>query len=170
MHSDAPFRERARALITQAPEERKKVVDRYRAALSIEGSAQAGRAVFERACSKCHAIDGVGKDVGPDLATVRTRPAEFILTDILLPNQSIEPEYESYIVETTDGQTLDGVLGPPSPATVTLRREGGEETVIQRGNIKKMYSAQLSAMPEDLENQVSVEEMAHLIRFIQTAP
>jgi len=25
-------------------------------------------------------------------------------------------------------------------------------------------------MPEDMEKQVSVEEMAHLIRFIQTAP
>jgi putative heme-binding domain-containing protein len=170
MHRDTPFREHARALITQAPEERKKVVDHYRAALAIKGDADAGRVVFERACAKCHAIDGVGKQVGPDLASVRTRPAEFILTDILLPNQSIEPEYESYIVETTDGQTLDGVLGPPSPATVTLRREGGEEDVIQRSDIKRMYSAQLSAMPEDMEKQVSVEEMAHLIRFIQTAP
>ncbi|MDA1314639.1 MAG: c-type cytochrome [Acidobacteria bacterium] len=170
MHSDAPFRERARALITQPPEQRKKVIDRYRAALDIEGDVEAGRVVFERACSKCHALDGVGKEVGPDLASVRTRPAEFILRDTLLPNQSIEPEYESYIVETTDGQTLDGVLGPPSPTTVRLRREGGEEDVIERSNIKRMYSAQLSAMPEDLEKQVSVEEMAHLIHFIQTAP
>lgn len=170
MHSDAPFRERARGLITQAPEERQKVVERYRAALDMAGDVESGREVFEEVCSKCHAIDGVGKEVGPDLATVRTRPAEFILTDTLLPSQSIEPQYESYIVETTDGQTLDGVLGPPSPATVTLRREGGEEDVIERSNIKAMHSAQLSAMPEDLENQVSVEEMADLIRFIQTAP
>lgn len=170
MHSDAPFRERARGLITHAPKERKKIVERYRAALDMEGDVGAGREVFEEVCSKCHAIDGVGKEVGPDLATVRTRPAAFILNDILLPNQSIEPQYESYIVETTDGRTIDGVLGPPSPTLVTLRREDGEEDVIERSNIKAMYSAQLSAMPEDLENQVSVEEMADLIRFIQTAP
>ena len=170
MHSDPAFRERARALITQPAEERKKVVKRYSAALDREGDIEAGRQVFERACSKCHAIDGVGKEVGPDLATVRTRPAEFILNDILLPNQSIEPRYESYIVETNDGRTLDGVLGSASPGAVTLRREGGEEDVIHRSNIKTMYSAQLSAMPEDLEKEVTVEDMANLIRFIQTAP
>lgn len=170
MHSDAPFREHARALITQAPEERKKVIDRYQAALSQDADPIAGQAIFEKTCAKCHAIDGVGKDVGPDLATVRTRPAAFILNDILLPNQSIEPEYESYIVETNDGQTLEGVLGPPNPTAVTLRREGGEQDVINRADIKSMRSAQLSAMPEDLEKEITVDEMAHLIRFIQTGP
>ena len=170
MHSDAPLRERARALITQPPEQRRQVLAQYRAALDQQGDSEAGRQVFERACSKCHSVDGVGKEVGPDLATVRTRPAEFILNDILLPNQSIEPRYESYIVETNDGRILEGVLGPPSPTVVTLRREGGEEDIISRPNIRVMRSAQLSAMPEDLEKQVTVEEMAHLIRFIQTQP
>ncbi len=170
MHDDAPFRERARTLLTQPPEERKKIVDRYRAALTQEGDPKAGQAIFERTCAKCHALDGVGKDVGPDLATVRTRPAAFILNDILLPNQSIEPEYESYIVETNDGQTLEGVLGPPSPTAVILRREGGEQDIISRADVKSMRSAQLSAMPEDLEKEITVDEMAHLIRFIQTAP
>jgi len=169
MHADAAFRERARALLTQAPEERRKVVDRYRAALTQEGDSKAGQAVFERTCAKCHALDGAGKDVGPDLATIRTRPAAFILNDILLPNQSIEPEYESYIVETNDGRTLEGVLGPPSPTAVTLRREGGEQDVVNRADIKSMRSAQLSAMPEDLEKEITVDEMAHLIRFIKTA-
>ena len=169
MHDDAAFRERARALLTQAPEERRKVVDRYRAALTQEGDSKAGQAVFERTCAKCHALDGAGKDVGPDLATIRTRPAAFILNDILLPNQSIEPEYESYIVETNDGRTLEGVLGPPSPTAVTLRREGGEQDVVNRADIKSMRSAQLSAMPEDLEKEITVDEMAHLIRFIKTA-
>ena len=170
MHGDAPLRERARVLITQPPEQRRQVLAQYRAALDQQGDSEAGRQVFEQACSNCHAVDGVGKEVGPDLATVRTRPAEFILNDILLPNQSIEPHYESYIVETNDGRILEGVLGPPSPTVVTLRREGGEEDIISRSNIRGMRSAQLSAMPEDLEKQVTVEEMAHLIRFIQTPP
>lgn len=170
MHDDAPLRERARLLITRPPEQRRRVLAKYRAALDQQGDSEAGRHVFERACSKCHAVDGVGKDVGPDLATVRTRPAEFILNDILLPNQSIEPQYQSYIVETNAGRILEGVLGPPSPTVVTLRREGGEQDIISRADIRGMRSAQLSAMPEDLENQITVEEMAHLIRFIQAPP
>lgn len=170
MHGDAPLRERARLLITRPPEQRKQVLAQYRAALDQQGDSEAGRQVFERACSKCHAVDGVGKEVGPDLATIRTRPAEFILNDILLPNQSIEPQYESYVVETNDGRILEGVLGPPSPTVVTLRREEGEQDIISRADIRGMRSAQLSAMPADLENQITVEEMAHLIRFIQAPP
>ena len=170
MHGDAPLREQARLLITRPPEQRRQVLAKYRAALDQQGDSEAGRQVFERACSKCHVVDGLGKDVGPDLATVRTRPAEFILNDILLPNQSIEPQYESYIVETNAGRILEGVLGPPSPTVVTLRREGGEQDIISRTDIRGMRSAQLSAMPEDLENQITVEEMAHLIRFIQAPP
>ena len=165
-----PFANVARLLITRPPEQRRRVLAKYRAALDQQGDSEAGRHVFERACSKCHAVDGVGKDVGPDLATVRTRPAEFILNDILLPNQSIEPQYQSYIVETNAGRILEGVLGPPSPTVVTLRREGGEQDIISRADIRGMRSAQLSAMPEDLENQITVEEMAHLIRFIQAPP
>ena len=51
-----------------------------------------------------------------------------------------------------------------------LRREGGEQDIISRADVKSMRSAQLSAMPEDLEKEITVDEMAHLIRFIQTAP
>jgi putative heme-binding domain-containing protein len=169
MHKDPALRERARKLLTEPEQDRKPVVDRYQAALDREGDAARGKVVFERVCSKCHRLAGEGKEVGPDLATVQGRPASLLLADILIPNKAISQTYESYVIETVDGRVLDGVIGPQSPTFVTLRRENGEEDVVQRKDIKSMRATSLSAMPGDLEKQVSETEMVDLIRYIKTA-
>ncbi|MCB9384167.1 MAG: c-type cytochrome [Bryobacterales bacterium] len=169
MYSDPALRARARKLLDAAEGDRRAVLDRYRVALERPGNSAQGQKVFERVCKKCHAMNEDGEDVGPDLATVSTRPAAAILSDILQPNESIAQTYESYVVETTDGEIHEGVIGPQGPTFVTLRREGGEEDVIERSRIGAMRAAQLSAMPGDLEQQVSVEEMADLLAFIRGA-
>jgi len=51
---------------------------------------------------------------------------------------------------------------------VTLRHEDGKEDVIQRQDIKTMYATNLSAMPADLEKQVSGEQMADLLEYLKT--
>ena len=108
--------------------------------------------------------------MGPDLGTVRTRPALNLLHDILLPSESISQTYESYIIELTGGDLVEGVLGDQGPGFVTLRREGGEEESIDRARIASMRVARISAMPSDLDERVTPSEMADLIRYIQSAP
>ena len=167
-HPDVALRAEAEKLLRSEPGERARVVDRYEPAASMEGDPERGRAVFERVCSKCHIMNGVGKHVGPDLGEVRNRPPEVLLADILMPNQSIAQQYESYVVELKSGETVDGVMGGQTSATITIRQEEGKEHVIRRSNIKDFYIAELSAMPEDVEEQVDVQQMADLLRFIKT--
>jgi len=169
MHPDAELRARARKLLTTSEKDNEALVKRYRAALSEDADAARGEAVFERICEKCHTLRGQGSEVGPDLATISSRPTQIILNDILLPNQSIAQTYESYIVETKDGRMLDGVLGSQSPTHVVLRREGGEEDAVERSDIREMRAAQLSAMPTDLYKEIPPTEMADLIYYIKTA-
>jgi putative heme-binding domain-containing protein len=116
-----------------------------------------------------HKLNGVGHDVGPDLATVRKRPPRLILPDIIMPNKSIAQGYESYVIETKSSGILDGVLGPQSPTTITLRHEDGKEDVIRREDILAMRVSNLSAMPADVEKQVSVADMADLLQYIKSA-
>ena len=166
-HPDESLRAEAEKLIRARPGERERVVERYDQAARMGGDPERGREVFERVCSKCHTMNGVGKQVGPDLGEVRNRPPELLLADILMPNQSIAQQYESYVVELTSGETIDGVMGPQTPTTITIRREEGKEHVIRRSNIRNFYIADLSAMPEDVEQQVDVQQMADLLRFIK---
>src|SRR5262249_14588847 len=103
MNRDASIRDAARPLLEEKAGEREKLLKRYEAALEKKGDAQRGRQVFERVCAKCHRLGGIGHEVGPDLATIRSRPAQFILPDILIPSRSIAQGYEAYVIETKSG-------------------------------------------------------------------
>jgi len=85
-----------------------------------------------------------------------------------MPNKSIAQNYESYVVQTKSSGIFEGVIGPQTANTITLRHEDGKEDVIQRADITKMYVTNLSAMPEDIEKQVSMGQMADLLKFLKT--
>ncbi len=171
MHRDPQLRRRARGVLTESERELDEVIGRYRNALAQQpGDPARGRLVFERDCQECHRLGGQGKEVGPDLGTVRTRPALNLLHDILLPSASISQTYEAYVIELTDGELIEGVLGEQQAGFVMLRREGGEEVAVDRSRIASMRIAQVSAMPSDFDSRVTPSEMADLIRYIQTAP
>ena len=87
------------------------------------------------------------------------------LTNIMLPSQSISDNYELYVIELNNRVLQEGVIGSQTPVSVTLLREDGAETVIARENIRRMVSSAVSGMPEGLEEEISVQEMAHLLSF-----
>jgi putative heme-binding domain-containing protein len=167
MHRDPAIRERGRPLLESKAGDREKVLQRYQAALDKSGEAERGRQVFERVCQKCHKLNGRGADVGPDLATVRNRTPDALLRDILIPSEAIAQTYEAYVVETASSGIIEGVLGAQTPTTITIKHEEGKQDVVRRGDIRRMYASNLSAMPEDVDKQVSVEQMADLLRFLK---
>ena len=169
MNEDEQIRENSRKLLMQQPEEREKVIERYEEGLAVSGDPGRGREVFDNTCAKCHKFNGAGKEVGPDLGEVRNRPREVLLADILMPNQTISQGYEAYVVQTARAGTIEGVMGPQTSTTITLRQEEGKEHVIRREDIRNFYAANLSAMPGDLEEQVDVQQMSDLLEYIKTA-
>ena len=166
MYRDEEIRAEAHAVFGSSSGEREAVLKRYEPAATNDGDGDLarGREVFQKACAKCHRFNGEGKEVGPDLGTVRSQPKKIILTHVLQPNRAITQNYETYVVETESGALLDGVLGPQTSTTITLRHEEGKEDVILRKDIRRMYASELSAMPNDMEKQVTVGEAV-----IQTA-
>jgi len=168
-HQDADIRSRAQALLGEnSPNERKAVYDKYLPAITMNGNPAEGKQVFEKACSECHKVGDVGHEVGPDLRTVRTRYKETLLADILIPNQRIEGGYEEYLIETTDGRQITGLLAKETPTSLTLRRKRGEEDTVLRSSVKSLRSLTVSPMPEDVEKAITVEQMAHLIAYIKS--
>jgi putative membrane-bound dehydrogenase-like protein len=167
MNPDPQVRERARALMAAKAGDREDVVKKYQVALTANGDSSRGKAVFEKVCAKCHKMDGKGADVGPDLATIRNRTPSSLLGDILIPSRSIAQMYESYVVETASRGTLDGVIGQQTATTITLVHEEGKQDVVPRADIKEMRVSNLSAMPEDLDKEVSASQMADLLAYLK---
>jgi putative membrane-bound dehydrogenase-like protein len=171
MLDDDDLRNRARALFSAPAGSPKEAVGRYQAAaMSLHGDADRGRQVFGRVCSICHQYRGSsGTQFGPDLGEVRSHAPMSLLVDVLDPNHSIADGYELWIVTLTDGSTLAGVMGHEAPTAVTLRVAGGIETVVPRTQIQSMRISDASAMPEGLEAQIDLQQMADLIAFLKSA-
>jgi putative heme-binding domain-containing protein len=165
--TDAKVKELATKLFSDsAPGARKEVVAKYQAALSLKGDAARGRIVFEAACATCHVVGNIGKDVGPNLATVRQWNPEQLLLNILDPNREVSPNFVSYTVETKDGRTLDGIIAEESAASLTLKRADGTTESVLRRDIASITGSGLSLMPEGVEASVTVEQMADLLAFL----
>jgi putative membrane-bound dehydrogenase-like protein len=171
MHRDERIRATARTLLEESPDARTRTVARYAAALDGRGDAARGADVFARHCSMCHQVDGKdGIEMGPDLATVRHRPMPMLLADILEPSRSIAQHYETYQVERASGETLIGVISEQAPTAVTFRQGPGQSVTVRRSEIRQMRVVSQSTMPEALDQQITPEEMAHLLAFLTTTP
>ena len=121
--------------------------------------------------------EGVGTDVGPNLATVTGRTPEDLLVHILDPNREVAANYLNYNVATTDGRVLTGLIAEESANAVTLKRAEGVTDVVPRTRIEAIASTGLSLMPEGLETGLEPKDFADLIAYVrgiqaggQTAP
>lgn len=146
---------------------RKEVIGKYQAALSMTGDAARGAKVYETACMVCHKSGDMGNDVGPHLGTIKAWTAEQILTNVLDPNREVSPNFALYIVETNDGRTLSGLIASETAGNLTLKRaDGGTDTVL-RSEIKSLTSPGISLMPEGLEAAITPQQMADLIAYLK---
>lgn len=165
---DLAVRHRARNLLSSADEDRDMVFKKYEDALSMKGDEKNGLIVFQRVCSSCHQVGGeYGKSFGPDLASIRNRNAQFILSDILNPNRSIADKYELWTIIKKNGEKLSGIIASETPAAITLHNLGEQETIVARNEIKTIEVSETSAMPVGLERTMSVKEMADLLAFLK---
>jgi putative membrane-bound dehydrogenase-like protein len=168
-HPDPAIQARAAGLFGDSvPNARQAVYEKYRPALDLDGSPENGKEVFRATCAECHQIGDIGSQVGPDLLSVVIRNREVLMTDILMPNESIEAGYEEYLLETNDGRSVTGVIAAETAKTITLRRAKGEQDVISRSNIRDLRSLSVSPMPEDLEQSISVQGMADLLAYLKS--
>jgi putative membrane-bound dehydrogenase-like protein len=167
-HGQPEIKKRAAEIFASAtPAERKAALQKYQAALDLSADAQRGRAVFAKNCASCHRIDDLGVDVAPDIADSRVKTPQQLLTDVLQPNLAIDGNYIGYVVQTEDGRTLTGILTGETASGVTLKLPEGESLTLQRDEIDLIRSTGVSLMPEGLEQNISIQEMADLILFIK---
>ncbi len=147
---------------------RKDVVDRYMPALKLSGDVARGKGLFEKNCSTCHRLERVGFEVGPNLAAMQSRGPESILVNVLDPNREVNPQYVDYIVETSDGRTLTGLLASETAVSVTLKQPGGILKTVLRADIERITSSGLSLMPEGLEKTLDQQALADVIAYIMS--
>ena len=132
------------------------------------GKADHGKEVFEKNCIACHALEGKGGRIGPELTGIGARPKAEILTEILDPNRSVEANYKLWTVTQKDGESLSGRLDAETATSVEILDTTGTKHVIQRSTIAKLESSGQSIMPGGFE-QLPPQDLSDLLEFLASA-
>ncbi len=141
-----------------------------------EGDVQRGAAVFGREalnCTKCHAIDGKGANVGPDLAkmgadmakTGAEFNAQHVVESILLPNKVIKEGFRAVTVQTESGQVITGIQVLDDGHEIVLRDPVRGDTHISKAEIAARAEGE-SLMPAQVVVALKREEFLDLVRYL----
>ena len=138
--------------------------------LAAQGNAQRGEAVFKaQSCAACHTTADGQTPKGPHLFEIgkRYKRAE-LLDSILKPSSKLAQGYETYQFVTIDGRTFQGfVVSERSDATV-IRESDGRRRAINRSDVEERHIQKVSAMPEGLAANLTPEQLADLIEYLQS--
>ncbi|QDS94445.1 Cytochrome c [Roseimaritima multifibrata] len=128
-----------------------------------------GKALFAKHCSACHQFNGVGHKVGPDLAALTSRSHQFLLTAILNPNRDVDARFQNYTALMDDGRVVSGQIVSETATSVTLLGQEAKQEVLLRNQLEVLRATGKSAMPEGLEKDISKQEMADIMSYVQGA-
>ena len=175
-HSSGKISERARKVLgEETPSARSAVVEDFKSQISNLQSeisrdehAAAGKLVFEKRCATCHRLQDIGKEVGADLAALKDRSTDALLTAILDPNKAVESKFLVYTVVTKDGLQHSGMLKGETGGSLTLIGNDGKEITLVRADIEDLVGSQRSLMPEGLEKDLSSTDLSNVIAFVQS--
>ncbi len=147
---------------------RQAVVDRWLPeVVGHRGNADRGAEHFQTLCAQCHLFRDVGFSVGPDLGMAFTKGEEDLLTSILDPSAALAPEYANYLVETADGELLNGIVTAETASSVTLGRANGETDTLLRSRIGTIRTEGRSLMPDGLEQGLDAGGLADLLAYLR---
>jgi putative heme-binding domain-containing protein len=135
------------------------------------GDADAGRAIFEKkpeaGCIRCHAIEGQGGQVGPDLTWLRKSIERIrILESLLAPNATIAPGFQSAALTLRNGETVAGVVSSETPDELVITTVAdGKRRVVKVADIAERVPLP-SPMPPHFGAVLDKRAIRDLVEFI----
>ena len=139
--------------------------------VQMHGDVNRGRLAFNSVgtCSKCHIVDSVGKEVGPNLSEIGDKLSrEAMFESILYPSAGVSHNYETYLVLTGDGDVVTGLLVSETDDAITLRTVDAANKTIARDDIDALKKQDTSLMPAGLQKILSTQELVDVVDYMQT--
>jgi len=164
------FSERFELLTKDLPSanrELQRLIDKRRADFDPEqASATRGVVVFEKSCAVCHQMAGKGAVVGPQLDGVGTRGLERLIEDVLDSNRNVDPAFRASNITLRDDTAITGLMRHEEGEVIVFADTTGKEITVRKSEIVERRESELSLMPSNFGDLLSVEEFNDLMAFL----
>jgi putative heme-binding domain-containing protein len=173
-HADVQVRDLFERFVPQEQRiERLGSVVKADAILALSGNVARGKAAFAGdaavACRNCHRIGNEGKQIGPDLSTIGKKyDRARILESILEPSKAVDPKFAAWIVETKTGLVHTGVLVERTEQEVVLKDISDKTIRVPVSDVETIAPQQKSLMPELLLRDMTAQQVADLLAYLDT--
>jgi putative heme-binding domain-containing protein len=121
-------------------------------------------------CANCHSMNGVGRNIGPDLSKVGTRfSIEDLAEAVVDPSSTISDRYryDTYYME--DGRVVTGKVIEEEKSFLQISTNAFApdlKTRIHKGRIESKEISDISPMPPGLFNRLNEQELTDLLTFL----
>jgi quinoprotein glucose dehydrogenase len=139
----------------------------------LGGDAAAGQSIFsghrKAQCLRCHKVNGLGGDAGPDLSKVAERAKgnrEFLLESLINPHAKLAKGFGTVTVVLEDGKVISGTVASESDTTLVLRTPDGKMREIPISQIDQRVKPK-SPMPP-VGEVLSLRELRDVVEYLST--
>jgi putative heme-binding domain-containing protein len=142
------------------------------AAAAREPDPEAGRRLFFHPtgarCATCHAVEGRGGTVGPDLTQMGGFTPEQLLEAIREPSKDIAPAYTQWHLKLRDGREVLGIdLFDDNKSQLTLVDATGRKEKYKFADLISREPLNVSLMPTGLDTMLTAQELRDLIAYLR---
>ena len=133
------------------------------------GNPYEGKKLFNGTCAKCHTLFAQGGQIGPDLTTYKRDDIHNMLLSIVNPSAELREGFETVLITTIDGRTLNGFLIDQDSQVVVLRGIDGQSVTIARNQIDELIPQRKSLMPEALLKDLTEQQVRDMFAYLRSS-
>ena len=163
---DARVRDLVKKLPPASAEADKLIAARRAAFDPAKANAARGADVFTRNCAACHALEGKGGNIGPQLEGIGGRGADRLCEDILDPSRNVDRAFRLTLVTKKDGSVLSGLLRREDGAQLVLADLAGQEIRIAKNEVDARKETETSLMPPTFGEAIPPAEFNDLLAYL----
>ncbi len=141
--------------------------------LSRTGDPVVGKLVFGHrngpGCLTCHVIQGRGGLVGPDLTSYAAgRTVEAMVRSILDPAAEVAPQFAPWVIELSDGRTVEGMIVQENVGKITIGRADGSTETFDSSAVAARSPTTGSIMLQGLVDKMTRREFRDLVSYLRS--
>ena len=128
-------------------------------------NAKSGEETFKQVCAVCHAMNGVGGKLGPDLAGSWRNGLDYFLENIIDPNAVVGDNFQLHVLTKKDGSVISGVIEQETGTAITARTVT-DSVIISKADLKDRQKMPVSLMPPGLLESLPERKALELLKYL----